>query len=158
MDGLQRPLDDHDRRAYQFISTTTNVSTIGVFGLRALGGESQHIFDPVPVNAARIEYQRLYDPVAQPAYVIHSLIPSAVFNLPVSRAGGYRTRELEWRRTNSQALRPFAGQWVALEGEEIISHGPDPVAVANQARARGITTPYIFYVESLARDVIRIGL
>jgi len=157
MDGLQRPLDDRDRRAY-LITTTTNVSTIGVFGLRALGGESQHVFDPIPAHS-RGESQRVFDPVAQPSYLVYSPFNSpAVINPPVSRAGGYRTRELEWRRNNAQALRRFAGQWVALEGEEIISHGPDPVAVAADARARGIRTPYIFYVDSLAKGVIRIGL
>jgi hypothetical protein len=137
MDGLQRPLDDHNRGAYQFTTATgtTNVGSIGFLGLRALGGVSGLVFNaPVQPNL------------------------NPVFNPPVSRAGGYRTRELEWRKNNSDALRSFAGQWVALEGEEIISHGPDPVAVAADARARGISTPYIFYVEFLAKDVIRIGI
>ena len=59
---------------------------------------------------------------------------------------GHRTRELEWRRTHGEVLRNFAGQWVVLEGEEIVTHGKDPQQVVVEARAKGIRVPYIFYV------------
>lgn len=59
---------------------------------------------------------------------------------------GHRTRELEWRRTHGEVLRNFAGQWVVLEGEEIVAHGKDPQQVVVEARAKGIRVPYIFYV------------
>jgi hypothetical protein len=58
----------------------------------------------------------------------------------------YRGRELEWRRTHGEVLRAFAGEWVVLEGEEIIAHGDDPIRVVAEARAKGI------------KDVVRIGL
>ena len=61
-------------------------------------------------------------------------------------ASGHRTRELEWRRTHREVLRNFAGQWVVLEGEEIVAHGKDPQQVVVEARAKGIRVPYIFYV------------
>ena len=63
--------------------------------------------------------------------------------LPTS---GHRTRELEWRRTHREVLRNFAGQWIVLEGEEIVTHGKDPQQVVVEARAKGIRVPYIFYV------------
>jgi|SRR5918996_1533515 hypothetical protein len=59
---------------------------------------------------------------------------------------GHRHRELEWRRTHREELRQFAGQWVVLEGEEVVSHGKDPLQVVAEARARGVRVPYVFYV------------
>lgn len=73
-------------------------------------------------------------------------------------ASGYRSRELEWRRTHGELLRTFAGQWVVLDGEEITAHGLDPEKVVAEARAKGIRLPYIFYVEAQSEDVVRMGL
>jgi hypothetical protein len=70
----------------------------------------------------------------------------------------FRDRELEWRQTHSEELQAFANEWVALEGEEIIAHDRDPVRVFEQAKQRGISSPYIFYVESADENVVRIGL
>ena len=73
-------------------------------------------------------------------------------------ATGHRSREMEWRQTHSEELRQLAGQWVVLEGEEIVSHGADAVQVFQDARARGITVPYIFFVDDTSEEVIRMGL
>jgi len=70
----------------------------------------------------------------------------------------FRDRELEWRQTHREELQAFANEWVALEGEEIIAHDRDPVRVFEQAKQRGISSPYIFYVESADENVVRIGL
>jgi Family of unknown function (DUF5678) len=70
----------------------------------------------------------------------------------------FRDRELEWRQTHAEELRAYANEWVALEGEEIIAHDRDPVRVFEQAKQRGISSPYIFYVESADESVVRIGL
>lgn len=70
----------------------------------------------------------------------------------------HRSRELEWRRTHVDILRAFSGQWVALEGEEIIAHGTDPLRVVARAREKGISVPYIFRVETQHDNVVRIGL
>ena len=70
----------------------------------------------------------------------------------------FRNRELEWRQTHREKLQAFANEWVALEGEEIIAHDRDPVRVFDQAKQRGISSPYIFYVESADENVVRIGL
>jgi Family of unknown function (DUF5678) len=65
---------------------------------------------------------------------------------PKQPPSGYRTQELEWRRTHRDVLRNFAGQWVVLEGEQIVAHGKDPQQVVGDARAKGVQVPYIFYV------------
>lgn len=37
----------------------------------------------------------------------------------------------------------FVGQWVALDGDHLISHGPDALEVDAQARAAGIEKPFV---------------
>jgi hypothetical protein len=70
----------------------------------------------------------------------------------------HRSREIEWCRTHAKVLRQFAGQWVVLEGEEIVAHGNDPLQVVADARAKGIRIPYIFYVEDTDDNVVKMGL
>ena len=53
-------------------------------------------------------------------------------------AGTARLQEQEWIRTHGQE---FSGQWVALQGSELISHGPKARAVRDEARAKGIDRP-----------------
>lgn len=59
-----------------------------------------------------------------------------------------REREDAWRREHRQLLQDqFAGQWVVLEGEEIVAHSQDPAQAVSEARAKGIAVPFVFYVE-----------
>jgi hypothetical protein len=37
----------------------------------------------------------------------------------------------------------YLGQWVALEGDRLIAHGPDALAVDRAARAAGIESPFL---------------
>ena len=84
--------------------------------------------------------------------------PHPVPSRPKLAAPGRRSRELAWRRTHRETLQTFAGQWVVLEGEEIVAHGEDPVRVVTEARAKGIRVPYIFYVENTDKGAVKIGL
>ena len=70
----------------------------------------------------------------------------------------HRSRERAFREAHRETLRQFAGQWVVLEGEVIVAHGKDPAWVVAVARARGINTPYVFYVEETREDEVWIGL
>lgn len=69
-----------------------------------------------------------------------------------------RSREHAWRLQNEDRLRRLSGEWVVLEGDHLIAHGPDPERLVAEARAKGIAVPYIFFVESPTEDVVRIGL
>ncbi len=69
-----------------------------------------------------------------------------------------RSRELAWRREHEQELRALAGEWVIIEGDELIAHGPDPVAIVAAARARGIQVPYVFFVEPVGENFVKLGL
>ena len=62
----------------------------------------------------------------------------------------YRWKEWAWRTKNREVLNRLKGQWVVVEGSEMISHGVDPVQAVEQARAEGISTPYVFYVPESA--------
>jgi predicted RNase H-like HicB family nuclease len=75
-----------------------------------------------------------------------------------SAAPRFRERELEWRRTHAETLRQFENEWVVLQGDEIIAHGSDAARVIQEARARGIKRPYVFFVEQMNENVITIGL
>lgn len=70
----------------------------------------------------------------------------------------FRRSEHDWRRSHGDLLRRYAGHWVVLEGEEIVSHGDDPVELVATARTRGIRSPYLFFVEPRQPGVVRIGL
>ena len=40
----------------------------------------------------------------------------------------------------------YLGQWVALEGDQLISHGPDALEVDAAARAAGIKFPFVVHI------------
>lgn len=71
---------------------------------------------------------------------------------------GYRSTEVEWRRMHEDILRPYAGQWVVLEGNQIVAHSFEPTQAVNEARARGVRVPYVFRVEEANEDIVPIGL
>ncbi len=60
----------------------------------------------------------------------------------------YRHRELEWIETHVEQMRHLAGEWVVLEGEDLIAHGKNASRVVASARRKGIKVPFVFFVES----------
>ena len=46
--------------------------------------------------------------------------------------------EQEWLRAHG---REYIGQWVALNGKELLSYGSDARGVRDEARAKGVQTP-----------------
>lgn len=79
---------------------------------------------------------------------------------PDQQETGPRKKEVAWREAQREMLQKrYAGQWVVLEGEEIISHGPDAATVVAEARRQGIHVPYLFKVETdLPPGVSLLGL
>lgn len=77
----------------------------------------------------------------------------------VTRSTGSKRRiELEWRRNNTAALRPYVGQWVVLERDQIIASGASLGQAVSQARANGVLRPYVFRVEHRDEDVATFGI
>ena len=55
-----------------------------------------------------------------------------------------RVLERQWLKEN---WPPYLGQWVCLEGEQLVSSGTDGHQVYAAAKAAGITVPFIVRVE-----------
>jgi hypothetical protein len=51
--------------------------------------------------------------------------------------------EQEWLRAHGQE---YSGQWVALNGEELLGHGSDARRVRDEARAKGVQTPLMVHI------------
>ena len=56
----------------------------------------------------------------------------------------YRIREMEWL---SKHRHEYAGQYVALDGDRLVSHGPDGREVYWEARAAGVKVPFMAHIE-----------
>lgn len=70
-----------------------------------------------------------------------------------------REREDAWCRAHPEVLKRHAGQWLVVEGEELVAHGEDPASVVRRARDRGVVAiPYVFFVEPPRRGVVKLGL
>jgi hypothetical protein len=54
-----------------------------------------------------------------------------------------RRREIAW--TANPDLR-YSGEWVAVEGSEVVAHGKDGHEVAAYARSKNIPSPFLFFV------------
>ncbi len=58
-----------------------------------------------------------------------------------------RTNEIKWIDQNRAK---YADQWVAVDGNRLVSSGPDPLNVFAAAKEQGIDSPFIVHV--LAED------
>jgi hypothetical protein len=56
-----------------------------------------------------------------------------------------REREMSWL---SQHEAEYAGQWLALDGDRLVSYGTDPHKVFVEAQAQGIANPFMAFAES----------
>src|ERR1700693_5160343 len=72
---------------------------------------------------------------------------------------GSRVVENEWLNEHPERLRPYAGEYVVVEGRRVVAHNKEAAVAVETARRRGITSPYIFFVEPpLPPNTFRIGL
>ena len=60
-------------------------------------------------------------------------------------APSHRTHEDE-RAWVEEHREEFLGQWVALDGGNLLAHGTDARGVYDQAREQGVTSPYLVHV------------
>ena len=54
------------------------------------------------------------------------------------------SREREWLKEHRHE---YIGQWVALDGDRLISHGTNAREVSEAARAAGVTTPFLAHID-----------
>jgi hypothetical protein len=55
----------------------------------------------------------------------------------------HRAAEMAWAASPDERLR---GKWVVLEGDNVAEAGPDPLALYENARAKGISSPFLIFV------------
>jgi hypothetical protein len=55
------------------------------------------------------------------------------------------SREQDWIVLNGPQ---YKGEWVALDGDRLLCHGPDALYVYNYARAQGILSPFVVRIPS----------
>jgi predicted DNA-binding antitoxin AbrB/MazE fold protein len=71
----------------------------------------------------------------------HVLLTITEVSAPSANSG--QMPEQEWLRAHG---REYSGQWVALDGEELLSHGSDARRARDEARAKGIRTPLMVHI------------
>lgn len=59
-----------------------------------------------------------------------------------------RRTEVEWLSSHATELANYQGQWIAIEGNEIVAYGSDEVEVEIRAREKGIKVPFLVRVPS----------
>ena len=64
---------------------------------------------------------------------------------PPSRTMPYNGRYPEMAWVRHPDLR-YVGQWVVLEGTEVVAHSTDGKTAYDAARAKGIDSPFMFFV------------
>jgi len=106
-----------------------------------VGPRTVELAEPVPDNTLEVE-------------VVASVSEQPSAN---GRVNG-RSRELAWRDSHKSELEAMAGQWVVLEGEQVVAHGDDPADLVAAARKSGVVVPYVFFVDGPQHDVVKVGL
>ena len=71
----------------------------------------------------------------------HVLVTIADIPEPVTSLT--RTDESKWLQMNQDEYR---GQWVALQGKELVSYGPEALVVRDEARRKGFPRPLMVHV------------
>lgn len=69
--------------------------------------------------------------------------------------GSKREAELQWLEENKSLVEALSGNWVAIEGKELITSSVDFSAVLQETKKRGIGTPFIVFIpKHIKRDTV----
>lgn len=66
-----------------------------------------------------------------------------ITDIPAACRVSERKAEQEWLRLHSGE---YSGQWVALNGDVLLSHGANARAVRDEARAKGVHLPLLVHI------------
>lgn len=53
---------------------------------------------------------------------------------------------MRWLEEHASELSTLAGEWLVIEGDALIAHGPDYLAVLAEARQQGVDVPFVEHV------------
>lgn len=52
-------------------------------------------------------------------------------------------KELEWIKQHGHE---YVGEWIVLDGDKLLGHGPDPRPIVAQARVAGVRLPFAKFI------------
>lgn len=69
-------------------------------------------------------------------------------------------REIEnnWMIDHKEEMKQYVGQWVVIEGEEVISSDINPFDAVVEAKNKGVKIPYIIFIDSDDPGTVKMGL
>lgn len=67
-----------------------------------------------------------------------------------------RTEEMQWIAEHKRKLRKLAGQWIALQGSQLIAHGNRLREVLAESKVKGIEHPLVIRVPVISEEEIAI--
>jgi hypothetical protein len=115
--------------------STAPAATVGTTTIRLLQDSNGGFWIPVkvPVPANVMQELRLQE---QQGQVVLDVRP-----LPEDE---FRSTEMKWLQGNHAMLsEKYAGQWLAIEGDALVAHGPDLATVVRLAQEAGFPHPFI---------------
>lgn len=132
------------------LSTSTNplpgeekvgVADWGVEKLHNPTGE----FDPVQrMSRPSLQSTDVIEQVESLSVGSKSWSYKATFEQPPDEIGSsLRETEKAWIDSHIEELSTFAGEWLVVEGDQLVAHNADLVDAIKQARARGVQVPYV---------------
>jgi predicted DNA-binding antitoxin AbrB/MazE fold protein len=81
--------------------------------------------------------------LAEKQHVRVTITDGAITDAATPDSVNHRYAEMAWLAAHE---REYAGQWLALDGDTLLSHGSDAHAVREEARRRGVDRPLMFHV------------
>ena len=85
----------------------------------------------------------VFRPIEPVAYAENQQLLVTVVDAAAGGGGQMLSAEQRWLREQGQA---FAGEWVALDGNRLLSHGLNARTVYDEARAAGVAAPFFVRV------------
>lgn len=68
------------------------------------------------------------------------------YRSPIHQSPAKRQTELEWLSKNKEMLGQYQGQWIGVEGTQLIAHSVSAEEVFKAVKEKGIAVPFIVFV------------
>lgn len=65
---------------------------------------------------------------------------------PVPRTAELRTAELGWLEDHAEDVEQYAGEWIVIEGTEIVAVADSETEADRQAREKGVSIPFVIRI------------
>ncbi len=114
----------------------------------ALKGEAVLVVSNTAGTVSRLSQVLLGSQFSAPATIPDRVSSVQALNVPQStKRSSHRSLEMEFLRSHPEIFARYVGEWVALEGQQIVAHGRDPAKVVAGARRARVKIPFVFRVQ-----------